>query len=388
MLRAFVGSNLSKFKASLALCLYGVLTSFSVVAADSKDEYQWSLPPGFPKPPIPPDNPMSTAKVQLGCRLFFDTRLSTNGVYACASCHRPELAFSDGRVTAVGTTGEPVRRNAMSLTNVAYNASYTWASRNIVTLEAQMERPLFGTHPLEMGLARNDKTVSEVLANAEDAREFHAAFPGEQAPISVANAIKAIAAYERTLISGRSAFDRYVFDDVRDALSANARRGMAIFYSERGGCGNCHSGLNFSGSIVHQQAKAAALFANTGLYNIDGSGAYPASDTGLLEESNAPSDMGKFRVPTLRNIALTAPYMHDGSIATLTAVVEHYSRGGKQSSLTPTVTNKLKDPKIKPLLLTSGERDDLVAFLESLTDTEFVALDRRECSRIHAPSNR
>jgi cytochrome c peroxidase len=384
MLRAFVGNNLSKFLASIALCLYGALTYICVVAADFKDEYQWSLPPGFPKPAIPLDNPMSAVKVQLGCRLFFDTRLSSNGAYACASCHRPELAFSDGRVTAVGATGESVRRNAMSLTNVAYNTTYTWASKNIITLEAQMERPLFGAHPLEMGLPKSDTALRKAIDGADYARSFHDAFPNDQEPISIVSVTKAIAAYERTLISGRSAFDRYVFDDVRDALSATARRGMSIFFSERGGCAACHSGLNFSGSMVHERAKTPALFANTGLYNIDGRGAYPASDTGLLEESNAPSDMGKFRVPTLRNVALTAPYMHDGSIATLKEVVEHYSRGGRQALLAPTATNKLRDPKIRPLSLTSAERDDLVAFLESLTDSEFVAADRHECSRIHA----
>ena len=387
MLRPFVGSNLSKLVlAIVALCLFGAPTTGVVIAADTTDEYQWSLPPGFPKPAVPPDNPMSAAKVQLGCRLFFDTRLSASGAYSCASCHRPELAFSDGRATAVGAAGEPVRRNAMSLTNVAYNATYTWASKRIVTLEAQMERPLFGVHPLEMGLARSDQAVASALSNAIYEREFRAVFPVDQAPISVANVIKAIAAYERSLISGRSAFDRYIFDDNRSVLSDTARRGMTLFFSPRSGCVECHSGLNFSGSLVHEQARPEALFANTGLYDIDGNGAYPASDTGLLDESKATRDMGKFRVPTLRNIALTAPYMHDGSIATLREVVEHYVAGGAQPSRPMTgATNKRKDPRIKPLSLTDNERDDLVAFLESLTDPEFVTANHRECSRIHAP---
>jgi cytochrome c peroxidase len=344
------------------------------------------LPPGFPKPAVPPDNPMSAAKVQLGCRLFFETRLSINGTYACASCHRPELAFSDGRATAVGATGEPVRRNAMSLTNVAYNAVYTWASTRIVTLEAQMDTPLFGAHPLEMGLQKGTSNLAESLAGKEYGQAFDAAFPGAGVKLSLENVVKAIAAYERTLISGRSAFDRYVFDDVRDALSPAARRGMTLFYSNRSGCAECHGGLNFSGVLVAEQARVSAAFANTGLYDLDGHGGYPLSDPGLLEETHAPRDMGRFRVPTLRNIALTAPYMHDGSIATLQEVVEHYKRGGRTTSPTtgPNTPNSVRDARIKPLSLTIEEGDDLVAFLDSLTDTEFATADQRQCSRIGA----
>jgi cytochrome c peroxidase len=326
---------------------------------------------------------MSIAKVQLGCRLFFDTHLSITGTYACASCHRPELAFSDGRVTPVGATGEFVRRNAMSLTNVAYNAAYTWASKNIVTLEAQIDRPLFGTHPLEMGLPNNTEAIVSVLGHADYAQGFREAFPRDSNPISAGNVVKAIAAYERTLISGRSPFDRYVFDDVRDALSIPARRGMTLFYSKRTGCSDCHTGLNFSGPLVREHFNAQPVFANTGLYNTDAHGAYPASDTGLYDESKSVRDMGRFRVPTLRNVAITAPYMHDGSIATLKEVVEHYMRGGRATATG--VANPLKDAKIRPLSLTSDERDDLVAFLESLTDHAFIAADHRECSRIPAP---
>jgi cytochrome c peroxidase len=380
----FAGSNLRKFLSPIALCLCGALTNAGAVAAESGD-YHWSLPPGFPKPAVPPDNPMSLAKVQLGCRLFFDTRLSITGTYACASCHRPELAFSDGRATAVGATGELVRRNTMSLTNVAYNAAYTWASKGTVTLEAQIDRPLFGTHPLEMGLAKNDKALVAALSNADDEQGFRAAFPSDQNPMSGSNVVKAIAAYERTLISGRSAFDRYVFDDVRDALPVPARRGMTLFFSARSGCADCHSGLNFSGPLAREQTNVEALFANTGLYDVDGHGAYPVSDTGLFDETKAPRDMGRFRVPTLRNIALTAPYMHDGSIATLKEAIEHYARGGRATSVSAGVANSLRDAKIHPLSLTPDERDDLVAFLESLTDHEFIAADHRKCSRIRAP---
>jgi cytochrome c peroxidase len=388
MRRQFAGNKL-RGCASIALWMWlvGALTTADAIAADNKVEYVWRLPPGFPKPVVPPDNPMSTDKVQLGCRLFFDTSLSINGTYACASCHRPELAFSDGRATAVGATGERMRRNAMSLTNVAYNAVYTWASMRIVSLEAQMATPLFGAHPIEMGLQKDNGALRKSLATKEYGPAFDAAFPGDDAKLSMENVVKAIAAYERTLISGRSAFDRYVFDDVPDALSPAARRGMTLFYSKRGGCAECHSGLNFSGVLAAAQGRVLATFANTGLYDLDGHGGYPVSDLGLLEETNAPSDMGRFRVPTLRNIALTAPYMHDGSIANLKEVVEHYVRGGRNTSpMTDANTvNSTRDARVKPLSLTNEERDDLVAFLGSLTDTEFATADQRQCSRIGAP---
>jgi len=255
--------------------------------------------------------------VLLGCRLFFEARLSSTGDYSCASCHQPRLAFTDGRALALGATGETVRRGAMSLANVAYTSAYTWASSTQKTLESQMAQPLFGTHPVEMGLARQPTRLLEELADEERyASAFRQSFPGEAQAVSMFNTIKAIAAFERTLISGRSAFDRYIYDDERGALNESATRGMALFYSGRVGCSECHSGFNLSGAVVHQRRPdAAAVFANTGLYNVDGQGSYPKSDMGLIEDTGRASDMGKFRVPTLRNIALTAPYMHDGSIA-------------------------------------------------------------------------
>ena len=308
---------------------------------------------------------MSAEKVALGRRLFFDTRLSSTGRYSCASCHRTELAFTDGRAHAEGATGEIVRRGAMSLTNVAYNPTFTWGSDQVRSLEAQMRQPLFNEHPVEMGLKVDRPAAVEALSvDAAYRSQFAAAFDGP-APISMDHIIKAIAAFERTLISGRSAFDRYIFDDDRTALSEPEKRGMALFYSARAGCSQCHSGLNFSGALVyegHEQEKA--LFANNGLYNVDGRGAYPGSDRGLIEVTHRRGDVGKFRVPTLRNIALTAPYMHDGSLPTLDAVLDHYVRGGRKSPY--------QDGRIRPLALTQIERSDLLAFLGSLTDREFV----------------
>jgi cytochrome c peroxidase len=309
---------------------------------------------------------MSLAKVELGRRLFFETRLSSTGQYSCASCHRPELAFSDGKSRAQGASGESTRRGAMSLTNVAYNPAYTWADPRVRSLESQMRQPLFNEHPIEMGL--RDEGVDAVRAIALGSaytEQFAAAFPNDPAPLSMDHIIKAIATFERTLISGRSAFDRYVFDDDRAALPESARRGMALFFSARVGCAQCHFGINFSGRLVYQgHEQDRAIFANTGLYDIDGRGGYPATDRGLIELTQRAADMGKFRVPTLRNVALTAPYMHDGSLPTLQDVMDHYARGGHKS--------RRQDPRIRPFVLTETERAELTDFLGSLTDRDFV----------------
>jgi cytochrome c peroxidase len=328
--------------------------------------YEWHLPPGFPPPAVPLDNPMSAAKVVLGRRLFFEKRLSSSGQYSCSSCHRPEMAFTDGRAQARGATGQSVRRGAMTLTNVAYNPAFTWSSDKVRSLESQMRQPLFNEHPVEMGLRRGGAmAVNALTGDANYGAQFIAAFPGDPKPLTLKHIVQAIASFERTLISGRSPFDRYVFDDDRTALSDSAKRGMALFYSARIGCAQCHSGINFTGAIVYEgHAQAQALFANTGLYNLDARGAYPASDQGLIEVTHRGADLGKFKVPTLRNVELTAPYMHDGSLPTLEAVLDHYVRGGQK--------NPLQDSRVRPFVLAQTERADLLEFLKSLTDREFV----------------
>jgi cytochrome c peroxidase len=349
-----------------------VMACAAVAAAHAADSspspaYEWRLPPGFPRPVVPADNPMSSAKVELGRRLFHETHLSSTGRYACASCHRPELAFTDGRPHALGATGESVKHSAMSLANVAYNPAFTWSDARVHSLESQMRRPLFNRHPVEMGLTGGGRAAVKALsADAVYRSRFAAAFPDDAAPISMTNIIKAIAAFERTLISGRSPFDRYVYDDDRTALSDSEKRGMALFFSPRAGCAQCHSGINFSGPLTYEGHETrGALFANTGLYDVDARGSYPANDQGLIEVTHRAADMGRFRVPTLRNVALTAPYMHDGSVASLEQVIDHYARGGHESPR--------RDSRIRPLSLSQTERADLAAFLRSLTDREFVA---------------
>jgi cytochrome c peroxidase len=309
------------------------------------EPYVWVLPKGFPEPAVPADNPMSAAKVALGRRLFFETRLSVTGRYSCASCHQPKQAFTDGRPLAVGATGAMLDRGTLGLANSAYNPSYGWFDRSVTTLEAQMRQPLFNTHPVEIGVAGREAEVLEFLRGDRDyAASFSSVFGPAPDAISIDNLIRAVAAFERTLLSGHSPFDRYVFGGEHGAISGEAKRGLALFFSHRVGCATCHGGFNFTGSstdAVHPAIHPA--FARNG-----------ASDRPV-------------RIPTLRNIALTAPYMHDGRFATLDDVVSHYERIGRQRARASGL-----DPRLRAFSLSAAERRELIAFLESLTDREFV----------------
>jgi len=327
--------------------------------------YVWHLPPGVPRPKVPADNPMSEAKVRLGRRLFYDTRLSGNGTFACASCHQQKRAFTDGLAHALGSTGQQHPRSAMSLANVAFNASYGWADGRTRTLEAQMAVPMFNEHPIEMGIKGNEAAiVARIAGDSVDAGMFREAFPGQ--PIALDTIVKAIASFERTIVSANSPLDRYLYRDDRSALSEQAQRGMKLFFSDRLACARCHTGFNLSGPTVHDgSVEVAPTFHNTGLYNVDGRGAYPATDRGVFDSTHVPADMGRFRAPTLRNVAVTAPYMHDGSIATLGEVIGHYASGGLKSPV--------KSPRLKGFEISNAETEDLIAFLNGLTDEEFLA---------------
>jgi cytochrome c peroxidase len=334
-----------------ALAVGSILTPAPLEAADFS--YRWQLPRGFPQPAVPADNPMSDAKVALGRRLFFEPRLSVTGRYSCASCHDPRRSFSDGRAVAVGATGEKLPHNALALVNVAYNVSFGWSKPHVDSLEAQMLEPMLNRHPLELGLAGREASLCSTLsADLQYADEFAAAFPPGRAPheratssVTFDHLVKAIAAFERTLISGDSPFDRYVFGGEHGALTEQAKRGLALFFSPAVGCAQCHSGFNFAGNWRDAQgATGRPSFANNG--------------------TGPP-----MRVPTLRNIALTAPYMHDGRFATLEEVLEHYSRIGE---LRQSVGSTRYDPRLPRGALSATERADLSVFLGSLTDESFV----------------
>jgi cytochrome c peroxidase len=343
-----------------------------------EEGWVWRLPAGFPTPLVPDANPMSAAKVELGRHLFYDERMSGNETQSCASCHHQERAFTDGLPVSIGSTGERTPRNSMSLANTAYVASYTWANSLLFDFEAQAVVPMFGRKPVELGLSgREDELLERLRAEPRYTALFPRAFPGEVDPITVQNVVRALSAFERTIISGNSAYDRFVYGGDREALSEAARRGLTLFTSERLECFHCHAGFNFSDSLYYAGGGPRALrFHNTGLYNIGGTGDYPPGGTGLHEISGRAEDMGRFRTPSLRNVAVTAPYMHDGSIATLDEVLDHYARGGRLIESGPFAGDGSRNPYksgfIIGFTLSAEERADVVAFLESLTDEDFL----------------
>jgi cytochrome c peroxidase len=339
------------------------------------DGYTWDLPANFPVPPVPADNPMSVEKVALGKLLFFDTRLSANRSMACASCHDPAKAFTDGRPQPVGVTGERLTRNAPTLANVAYAGSLTWANPTLRRLEDQLKTPLLGTHPVEMGMGGREPELVERLKAVPAYQDlFSKAFPDDPAPVSIDNLARAIASFERTIISGTSPFDRFRVVDDAFSITPSARRGTQLFFSARLGCARCHGGPNLGRSAGY--GANLADFFNIGLYNIGEKGAYPAGGEGVLTYTRKPEDMGRFKPPTLRNIALTAPYMHDGSIATLSEVIDVYAAGGRVIASGPYAGDGTKNPYKHALItgftLTPEEKQDLLAFLEALTDKAFL----------------
>lgn len=352
------------------------------LATFAEADFKWNIPANYPLPVVPASNPLTEAKFQLGRHLFYDQRLSGNGTKACASCHIQSMAFADGVDRALGSTGMQHPRNSQALVNIAYNASVNWANPTTVTLEQQAPVPMFGEFPVELGI--NDDNKAEVLARFKtDAKYidlFAKAFPAESSPIHFDNIIRALASFGRGLNSFNSPFDKYEAGD-RTALSASAIRGMQLFFDEKAECFHCHGGLNFTQSYFDSsQSFAEKAFFNNGLYNIGGTGRYPEGGEGIYEITARPGDMGLFRPPTLRNIELTAPYMHDGTISTLEEVVRHYNAGGRNITSGPNAgdgrLNPNKSSFVRPIGMTEQEIQDLVAFLESLTDHDFVSNPR------------
>jgi cytochrome c peroxidase len=339
--------------------------------------YNWNLPSWTPKPIVPEDNPMTTEKVELGRHLFYEPRLSITGEYSCASCHQQSLAFTDGKPVAIGSTNESHPRNAMGLGNVAYSPVLTWANPVLTSLENQALIPIFGEHPIEMGMVGQEQQMIQWLKSDPWYQKMFAQAFDEPQPVNISNLTKAIASFQRSIVSFKSPYDRYRYQGETNAISAAAKRGEKLFNSERTECFHCHHGINFSDSIQHENlAFTEIAFHNTGLYNIDGKGSYPPPNIGVKEITQEAKDMGRFKVPSLRNVALTAPYMHDGSVATLQEAIAHYQAGGR------TITegawagsgkdNPYKSAFIKGFEITPSEIDDLIAFLQSLTDEELI----------------
>jgi cytochrome c peroxidase len=293
------------------------------------------IPLGLPPRTVPADNPLTEARVRLGRQLFFDPILSADGTVACASCHRPERGFSSGEARPRGVHGRRGRRRAPTLFNRAYGASFFWDGRS-ATLEEQALRPI--EDPDEMGAQLPD-VVRRLRAHAGYKARFAAAFPDG---VTAANLGRALAGFERVLLRGGSAIDRFIAGAPGDGLTRDQRQGLWL-YDSKGRCWRCHAGPNYTDEQYH----------NTGV-----SWGQRPLDLGRFAVTGRDADRGKFKTPTLRGVALTAPYMHDGSLATLEEVVAFYNRGGG--------ANPHRDPALAPLGLSPDEVRALVAFLKAL----------------------
>jgi cytochrome c peroxidase len=302
-------------------------------------------PLGLPPVPVPPNDPETKETIALGRKLFYERKLSRDNSLSCASCHNPLVGFTDGQKHSIGVGGKAGIRNAPTVVNAAYFPVQFWDGR-ARSLEEQAGSPM--ANPLEMDQA-HDVTVSKLEADPAYQAEFKKAF-GNGA-VTIGKVETAIASFERTLISGDSPFDRYQFGGDKRALSPAAIRGLAIFRDpKRGNCATCHT-IN-----DHYALFTDGKFHNIGVaVNDEGE----LDDLGRYAESKLEADRGAFKTPTLRNVAKTAPYMHDGSLKTLKEVVDFYAGGGN--------SNPYLDKEIKAIKLSARDREDLVEFLESLT---------------------
>jgi cytochrome c peroxidase len=302
-------------------------------------------PLGLPEVPVPADNPVTAETVALGRKLFYEKKLSADNTLSCAQCHSPQLGFTDGRKHSTGVGGKTGTRNAPTVINAAYSTAQFWDGR-AASLELQAAGPI--ANPVEMNQP-HDVSVAKLSADPEYQKLFEKAFgPG---PITIGKVEKSIAGFERTVISGNSAFDKYQYGGDRTALSPSALRGLAVFKDkQKGNCVTCHT-----------ISEKYALFTDGKYHNI-GVGVNSEgeiTDPGRYAESKAELDRGAFKTPSLRNVGLSAPYMHDGSLKTLKDVVDFYAGGGN--------SNPNLDKEIKERKLTGQEREDLIEFLESLS---------------------
>ncbi len=327
-------------KRSLMLACAAVLAVLAF--AQAKDESLFRLPKPMAAPPQPADNPMTPAKVALGRLLYFDKRLSKDATVSCATCHDPNKGWTDQAPVSTGIRGQHGTRNAPTVLNAAYSDYQFWDGR-AASLEEQAAGPI--GNPVEMGF--NARGVEARLSKIEGYRPLFAAAFGDK-KVTLERVVKAIASFERTAITGDSPYDRYEAGD-RTALSADQQAGMALFFG-KANCSVCHTGPNFTDGDFH---------------NIGVGMAAKRPDLGRYEQTKLERDRGAFKTPTLRNLADTFPYMHDGSVKTLAEVVDFYDKGGEK--------NPWLSSDIHPLGLTAREKRQLVAFLGALNGDKVAA---------------
>lgn len=308
----------------------------SAIPVAENSPMEINLPHGIDAPPpVPADNPMTLAKVELGKQLFFDARLSSDGTVSCATCHNPVMGFTDGRPTSMGTKAQVGGRSAPTIINLAYAPNGVFWDGRAASLEEQSKGPI--ANPIEMSNT-HDAAIGTLNGIPGYRQQFQAVFGSPE--ITLDNTAKAIAAFERTIISGNSPWDRFLKGD-ETALSESAKRGWEI-YKGKANCLPCHAGFNLT---------------DNGYRNLGVGLDKPDPDLGRFLVTNNEEDRGRFKTPTLREITYTGPYMHDGRFQTLEEVIDFYDRGG--------IKNPQLDPEMRPLNLTAAEKADLLALLKS-----------------------
>lgn len=344
-------------------------------------------PLGLPPVPIPANNPQTPEKIQLGDKLFNDKRFSSTGQVSCATCHDPNKAFTDSpRVTSEGINKLTGTRNAPTVINAAYFKLFFWDGRSF-DMEDQAQHPI--VNPLEMGLANHDPVLQVVRTDPQYVAAFRKVFNKEPAQVTMLEVQQAIASFERTIVSGDSPFDRYYFGHDQGAINDQAKRGFDVFLN-KGRCVSCHVieqdqalftdnrfhnigvGIN---RIQKEVERFAPIYLQAKAQGIDVDKAVlsdpKASELGRFAVTESMDEIGSFKTSSLRNIAVTAPFMHDGSLKTLRDVVEHYNNGGITNKADP--VNDFLSGGIRPLDLSEQEMTDLVAFLETLTSPQFAS---------------
>lgn len=341
---------------------------------------------GLPPVPVPANNPQTPAKIELGDKLFHDKRFSVDGTVSCAKCHDDKLAFTDNLVVSVGHNGLTGTRNAPTVLNAAFNKSQFWDGRE-PDLEGQSKQPLI--NPVEHGLANYEPILEIVRKDSYYTAAFQAVFGVSSDKVTIDHIAKAIASFERTLVSGNSPFDRYYFKGQTDTMTDAQIRGFNLFIGQ-GRCVSCHVieqdqalftdgrfhnigvGINQIQQDVPRLTKAFLEAKNQG-GNVDVMvlSDKKSSELGRFAVTDELNQIGAFKTPTLRNVELTAPYMHDGSLKTLKDVMNHYNNGGVTKA--GDRVNDFLSGGIRPLNLTDAQLEDLVAFMKALTSPKYAS---------------
>ena len=313
----------------------------SIISHDSREDKSLiPIPIGFSEINFSEDNLPSIDRIRLGKRLFFDTLMSKDFSVSCASCHKPHLAFSDNLQFSIGSDLAEGKSNAPTLTNVAYSP-YLNRDGGVSTIEMQVLVPIQEHLEFDMNILEIAERMNEDASYKDMSMLAYDRIPD---PYVI---VRALASFERTLISGHSRFDQYYYQYDKKQLTKEERKGMELFFGDRAQCSSCHGGFTFTNYA----------FENNGLYE-------QYADSGRMRITGEESDRGLFKVPALRNLEYTSPYMHDGSMETIEEVIEHYSSG--------ITTHKNLSKKLKPFHFTKKEKAELVAFLKCLSDEEFI----------------